>query len=697
LSEIKKPETKPLNEAKILVVGDERVGKTSVINRIIGRKMNIDETSTLGIDIQRQPLTNDINVNFWDFAGQEITHQTHQFFLSSRCLYLYVIDSQKEDNDSGIFHWLNTIKAGAENSPIIVVVNKRDLNPSFTFDINRYKQEFNIVAVVYISTKDEDDISSTIASQISSSIKDLICTIELEVSKIQDVKLPFPPSWLSVKEHIENLQKSTDFIESAQYEQVCAENGIIDSTLQDTLLSILNQIGTIVTYKKNRRLNVMQIINPEWVTNGVYKIVRSPLINETATLSKQQFKQIFANENAYEKERHYTWLIDLVKKFQLAFTLSSNQNDSTILIPSRLDSTQPKFEKSKFQIGLNFRFQYSGILKKSVMHQFIVQMHEYVSDSDVKYWQRGIFLTYNDANAVVISDEENKTISISLDRTNRSARELLVIIRHCLRRIHDSHFKVTEQVPLFLHDENDVRQIVGFENYVLILEAEEEGDEVIRLAVEIPWNKNKSTYKFQISELLDGYRIEDNTKFDYKLLRKDLFEISCLETENRHAIFNESEDQTNDRYRNALLNRNYHVADQSRGGESESGKSSGERDIVVRNRHTGIAESIIESLQYKQMNTTNIKKHVAKLVKKYDTLGNKENFVLNFVKSKDFLKLWENYKNLIPGLVDENNDDEGDTKSNIKIGISMHGGSSVVSGNQKKKVTHFFVNFYSEQ
>jgi internalin A len=99
----------------------------------------------LSNDIHKRQLSNDIQVNIWDFAGQEITHQTHQFFLSTRSLYLYVLDSQKEDNDSDIYHWLSVIKANGGDSPIIVVVNKRDLNTGYSFDLNRYKDEFNIV------------------------------------------------------------------------------------------------------------------------------------------------------------------------------------------------------------------------------------------------------------------------------------------------------------------------------------------------------------------------------------------------------------------------------------------------------------------------------------------------------------------------------------------------------------------------
>ncbi|NQZ11433.1 MAG: 50S ribosome-binding GTPase, partial [Algicola sp.] len=69
LLEVQDKNTKLLNEAKVLVVGDERVGKTSLINRLLGRRHNPNQKSTPGIDIQNHQLDNDIRVNIWDFAG----------------------------------------------------------------------------------------------------------------------------------------------------------------------------------------------------------------------------------------------------------------------------------------------------------------------------------------------------------------------------------------------------------------------------------------------------------------------------------------------------------------------------------------------------------------------------------------------------------------------------------------------------
>ena len=679
LLEIQREDVQPLNEAKILVLGDERVGKTSIVNRLIGREMSENEKSTLGIDIQQHRLKTGVNVNIWDFAGQEITHQTHKFFLSSRSLYLYVLDAQKEDNDSDVTQWLNTIKTSAGDSPIIIVVNKSDLNPSYQFDTYRYQQDFNILDVLYVSAECTDKIKKEVLPQIEHSITDLIDSIEKQVSLIEGINLPFPPSWLAVKKELEVQQNNdTDFIESSIYEHICNSNGLKSDLLQNALLSVLNQIGTVVTYKGHSRLNIMQIINPSWVTTGVYKVLRSSLISKNkATLNQTQFKEIFCGNEKYKKQRHYTWLIDLLKQFQLAFSI----NKSSILIPSRLESTQPDFDITEFQKGLNFRFKYSGLLKKGVLAQFIVLMHEYITSNEDKYWQRGVFLEHEQAQAVVISDEEKKTITIAINQSNRSGQELLTIIRHCIRRINGQTLEANEEVPVLVE-----REIYGFTSYVELLEAEEDRDDQIRVSVD---KGPKKSLKLSVSDLLNGYRIKEDTKFDYKLLARDLFDISCIETENRHAIFNENEDLTNDRFRNALLNRKYKVSDQSRGGESGSRLSAGERDLLIRNSETNIAECVIEAFVLKNHNKVVIESHIKKLINNYDTTGNKYNYAISYVKSNKFNSLWDKYKSLVPDFHDTS-DEHG--KLNIFTGQSTHG-----SGSYKRYVNHIFINFYPEQ
>jgi hypothetical protein len=435
-----------------------------------------------------------------------------------------------------------------------------------------------------------------------------------------------------------------------------------------------------VTYKDHDQLSVMQIINPMWVTKGVYMILRSELIDHHGKLTRGQFERVFANEPKY-KTRHYVWLIDLLKQFDLAFDIDTdNDKQKTVLIPSRLDSTEPRFDLNHYEQGLNFCFSYEDILKKNVISRFIVLMHQYVTQEGVKYWQRGGFLTFGEqdpANGVVMADEQKKTITIAIDKANRHGRELLTIIRHTIRKINAGMVAVDEQVPLLADG-----VLCGFKSFDDIVDAEQQKITTLRCRVNLADEKHRT---YNVAELLDGYRIKDDTEFDYQPFERHFISVCAKLTERNQAIFDENEDQTTDRFSD-LLGQSYRVCDQSRGGRSVSGLSAGERDLVVRNDQTDVAEVIIEAFVLKKYDHKVLSEHCHKLIHHYDTVGNRNNIAVCYAKTADFYRLWQKYQDCFEDFEDNTNEQ---SKTKVLVGKTRHG-----EGKFRRDVTHVMVNFF---
>lgn len=129
----------------------------------------------------------------------------------------------------------------------------------------------------------------------------------------------------------------------------------------------------------------------------------------------------------------------------------------------------------------------------------------------------------------------------------------------------------------------------------------------------------------QFEELSYGSREPGKKDVSETTLLKDLFFCS-IKLQANHKYRDSLEDDMNDYLRDLLDAIGYIVRDQTRQGTSNGGKQAGEVDILVRNENIPFA--IIEALKLSSVNKSYISKHIDKIYK-YDTLGNKCNFIIS--------------------------------------------------------------------
>ena len=146
---------------KLLLLGDQAVGKTSIILRYTKDKMPKNHLTTIGLyyATKTETLKNGTNVTLqiWDTAGQERFNAiTKKLYKSSHGLIL-VYDITRMESFNNINKWLQTIKEeNDENVKLILVGNKSDLENEREIHITEGQEladNFNI-AFFEISAKD---------------------------------------------------------------------------------------------------------------------------------------------------------------------------------------------------------------------------------------------------------------------------------------------------------------------------------------------------------------------------------------------------------------------------------------------------------------------------------------------------------------------------------------------------------------
>ena len=116
---------------KIMVLGESKVGKTSLIKRYTKDQFGGVYLTTVGMDFQDKIIEIEdkkVRLQVWDTAGQErFRNVTKSYFQSSHGL-LVVYDITDRESFEKINFWMENIKNNApENAKLILVGNKCDL------------------------------------------------------------------------------------------------------------------------------------------------------------------------------------------------------------------------------------------------------------------------------------------------------------------------------------------------------------------------------------------------------------------------------------------------------------------------------------------------------------------------------------------------------------------------------------------
>lgn len=134
------------------------------------------------------------------------------------------------------------------------------------------------------------------------------------------------------------------------------------------------------------------------------------------------------------------------------------------------------------------------------------------------------------------------------------------------------------------------------------------------------------------------------------------------------------EDVRNTYISDILDSSGWNTRDQTRWGESATGKSPGELDILV--RKDGMPYAVIEALNLDSLNKAEVDKHLIKVFN-YDPTGLQQNFIVVYSSAVGFAGLWKRYVEYIPDVqypyeFVEFSEIESYNFTDLKIGRATH-------------------------
>ena len=450
---------KKLNEVKVILIGKAEAGKTSLLRRLKKDEYNPKEQQTDGIIIEnfdfrnlktfkKQQEIHGIKAYFWDFGGQEIMSSTHQFFLTNRSVYILVLEARNDEKaDLQVQEWLKHIQTFGGNSPVIVVANKIDLNEAFGINTYELKNDFpQIKAFHNISCQDNTGIE-----ELKDDLAKFIPQAELFKTKIDE-------RWFPIKDELQKLTSKKQYIKQKEYEAICNRNGLSDPDEQIEAVKFLNDLGIVLHFSK-LRMSEYFVLDPHWVTTGVYKIITSAFAAKAKgeilfsdldyIVNKEASRKKGYKSSNHQKIKYYpnelSYLSEIMAEFKLSYF---SENREKILIPDLLDKETPAkavemFNKIPDKLNLIFKYEY---LPYSIIHFFMVEIKRDIK----KAWRTGVLLKCKsniDAEAMVVAS--GNKISISVAGEHRQKRDYMSIIRFFLDKVNSDYtLKTTMQIPL---------------------------------------------------------------------------------------------------------------------------------------------------------------------------------------------------------------------------------------------------------
>ena len=161
-----------MNRQKIIFTGDSGVGKTSIINSIMGQKFSEEYEPSIGVDFFSKTVRYKgrlMKLQIWDSAGQEKFRSLIPNYIRGSSLVFLIFDITKKESFEHLNEWITFI-TNIEKTNIVIVGNKIDLKGNRVItkeEAEKYCKEKNY-DYFEVSAKEGTNINNLLYTSIAS-------------------------------------------------------------------------------------------------------------------------------------------------------------------------------------------------------------------------------------------------------------------------------------------------------------------------------------------------------------------------------------------------------------------------------------------------------------------------------------------------------------------------------------------------
>ena len=376
---------------KVMLLGNGRIGKTQLARRLRGEEYDETISSTHGIevfDFQAEHNSN-IDIQCWDFGGQDVYLGTHSLFIDNRALYLLLWTPESENTDiveceeikirnRPLSYWLAYLKSLAgKNANVLICQSQCD-------DASK-DQTAPIPQPTPISKVRPLTLSAKLDNGLDIFNPHFKRAVDFQLTQNGDVWIP--KSWLRIVEKIDQLRKqSIDTLPYSEYLNLSEECHV---HAPETLVSYLHQSGKV--FYREGCFNNQLILNQQWALQGVYLLLHREdaipnLVSmegkfNQATIERLLWKSI---ENCEDKHLFIEMMMQCGACFQIESDcyIAPDALPEFEVIQQRIEQTWQGAE-ANYHVRLNYDF-----LHDATMRYLLSKIGENAK-AEACYWKYG--------------------------------------------------------------------------------------------------------------------------------------------------------------------------------------------------------------------------------------------------------------------------------------------------------------------
>ncbi len=415
----------PLYEAKLVLVGEGNVGKTTLLKALKGKAGEAPqehEPTTHGVEIDIHGLRLphpaqdgvEIQLNAWDFGGQDVYRVTHQFFFSRRSLYLLVWEPRRGVQQGQVEDWLNMIRlrVGDDARVIIVSTHCKTGERIARIDQPVFKQQYGDMIVGF---HEVDSLVRDEATGEMVGIAELKKVIAEHASKLEQMGMGFNRDWKAARDEL--LARPEPRISFDAFSGVCAARGLsgIDT---DTLAHLMHDLGYIVHYSDDEKLRDDVILKPEWLTKAIGFVLEDRATAASEGILPDKHLYEVWHDHQFKDEPRYTpdlypFFLRLMEKYDVCYRLPDDRKASLVAqhVPQIrpelpwLPEDAPKENLRRIAMICAMEEDPPGLVP-----WMIVRTHDYSIEQGAHHlhWQKGMFLDHGSHGQALLEKRDRE-------------------------------------------------------------------------------------------------------------------------------------------------------------------------------------------------------------------------------------------------------------------------------------------------